>query len=152
MKTDGALVIFILLIMAVVGFAFVLGNSSSITPVTTQGRMQMTLGHDVTSWINAAVSAIFKLALGGVFAGFGIAAFNEFRKAYRLWKRNAQGGRWTPGPNANWQRSPSAPKLSKQDMLLLALSGRLPGFDTRVPRYSTSEKTEDKEDQLDIRL
>jgi hypothetical protein len=96
---------------------------------------------------------IFKLALGGVCAGFGVAAFNELRKVYRLWKRNAQSGRWTPGPNANWQRTPATPKLSKQDLLLLALSGRLPGLDTtgKTPVYSTTDKVSE-ENELDIRL
>lgn len=149
MKTDGTLIFFVLLLLAVVGFAFVLGNSNPITPAVAQGQMQMTLGHDLTGWINSATSWIFKLALGGVCAGFGAAAFNEFRKAYKLWKRNSQTGHWTSGPNANWQRSPSAPKLSKQDMLLLALSGRLPQNERSA---TTLRSAQDEEDQLDIRL
>ncbi len=150
MKTDGTLIIFVLLILAVVGFAFVLGNSDPITPAVAQGQMQMTLGQDVTSWINSAMGWIIKLALGSAFAGFGVALFNELRKAYGLWKRSAQMGRWQPGPNANWQRSLSTPRLSKQDMLLLALSGRLPQGER--PSVQVSQEDHHEENELDIRL
>ncbi len=150
MKTDGMLIIFVLLIMAVVGIAFVLGDSDSITPVVVQGQMQMTLGHNATSWINSVMGWIIKLALGSVFAGFGVALFNELRKAYGLWKRNAQAGRWQPGPNANWQRPSSTSRLSKQDMLLLALSGRLPQGER--PSVQVSQEDRHEENELDIRL
>ena len=150
MKTDGTLIIFVLLIMAIVGVAFVLGNSNSITPVVAQGQMQMTLGHNTTSWINSVMSWIIKLALGGVFAGFGAALFNELCKAYSLWKRNAQAGHWQPGPNANWQRPSSTSRLSKQDMLLLALSGRLPQGER--PSVQVSQEDRHEENELDIRL
>jgi hypothetical protein len=150
MKIDGTLIIFIVLIAALVGGAFMLGNVDPITPAVTQGKMQLTVGHTAAEWINSIAGWFLKLAVGGVCGGFGLALFNEAHKAYRLWKRNAQAGRWQPGPNANWQaRQPSAPKLSKQDMLLLALSGRLPA-DGRPSLNMTS--TAGDEDQLDIRL
>lgn len=149
MKTDGTLVIFVLLILAVIGIAILVGNSDPITSAVTQGQQRVTLGHDVTNWINSATGSIFKLMLGSAFAGFGAALFNELRKAYRLWKRNAQAGRWQPGPNANWQRTSSTPKLSKQDLLLLALSGRLP----QGERPSVHVSQEDQEEnELNIRL
>ncbi len=150
MKTDGILIVFVLLILAVVGFAFVLGNSDPITPAVTQGQTQMALGYDVASWLNSALGWIIKLAFGSVFAGFGVALFNELRKVYGLWKRNAQAGRRQPGPNANWQRSSPTPRLSKQDMLLLALSGRLPQGER--PSVQIPQENHHEENELDIRL
>lgn len=150
MKTDGTLILFVLLLLAVAGFAFALGNYDPITAATTQGQMQMTLGHDATDWINSTLGWILKLAVGSMCAGFGIALFNNLRKAYGLWKRTVQMGRWQPGPNANWQRTASTPKLSKQDLLLLALSGRLPPGER--PSVQVSQPAHQEENELDIRL
>jgi len=150
MKTDGTLILFVLLLLAVIGFAFVLGNANPIAPAAAQGQTQLLFGHQAASWIEGGLGLIFKLAFGSVFAGFGFALFNEMRKAYSLWKRNAQSGRWQPGPNANWQRSSSTPKLSKQDLMLLALSGRLPQGER--PSVQVSQEGHQEENELDIRL
>jgi hypothetical protein len=80
--------------------------------------------------------------LGAIGTGIGIALFGEARKSYRLWQRQSQAGRWQPGPNAQW-RQPAAPKLSKQDMLLLALSGRLPQGERPAVTYQAPAQSDD---------
>ena len=159
MKIDGGLVIFAVLFLVVIAVSMALGSYNPMTPAIARGQAQLTLGDGWTTGISTAFNWIFKLAVGGIFTGFGVAAFNEARKAYKLWKRTAQAGRWQAGPNANFQRQPAATKFNKQDMLLLALSGRLPGLDTNgnvstsstTRSYSTTSAARD-EDELDIEM
>jgi hypothetical protein len=153
MKTETGLIVFSVLIVIVVIAATMLGNYDPITSATARGEMQLALGHNLTAGMDAALGWLVKIAVGCIFTGIGIAAFNEFKKAYGLWKRNAQAGRWQPGPNANFQRQPTGAKLSRQDLLLLALSGRLPGgLDARgrVPNISAAQEQDD--DELDIQI
>jgi hypothetical protein len=150
MKIEGGLVLFAVMFAVVIGASVAFGSYDSITPAVTRSEMKLTIGDSWTSGISAAGSWIFKLALGSVCAGFGVAVFNEVRRAYKLWKRSAQAGRWQAGPNANFQRSQTGTKFNKHDMLLLALSGRLPEASGKTPIYSTVNAHE--EDQLDIEM
>lgn len=152
MKLDSGLVFFTVLFLVVIAVSVALGSYDPMTPAIARGQAQLTLGDGWTTGISTAFNWIFKLAVGGIFTGFGVAAFNEARKAYSLWKRMAQAGRWQGGTNANWQRSqPQGQKFTKQDMLLLALSGRLP----QNERPSTAlrlAQDERGDDELDIEM
>lgn len=151
MKQSAGLFIFIILFLAVIIASVALGSYDPIAPTVAHGQAELAIGADWTTGISAVSSWIFKLALGGIFTGIGVAAFGEGRKAYKLWKRNAQAGRWQSGPNANFQRAPSTgPKLTRQDMLLLALSGRLPN-DGKGPTFSAVNSQQD-DDELGINL
>lgn len=152
MKIDGGLVIFTVLIVVVIAVSVTLGSYDPMTPAIARGQAQLAIGDGWTTGISTAFGWIFKLAVGGIFTGFGIAAFREARKAYGLWKRTAQAGRWQGGPNANWQRSqPQGQKFTKQDMLLLALSGRLPQSE-RTPSSMRFAQDERGDDELDIEM
>jgi hypothetical protein len=151
MKQSSGLFTFTILFLAVIAASVVLGSYDPIAPTVAHGQAELAIGAGWMTGISAASSWIFKLALGGIFTGLGVAAFGEGRKAYKLWKRNAQAGRWQSGPNANFQRNPATgPKLTRQDMLLLALSGRLPN-DGKGPTFSTVNAPQD-DDELGINL
>lgn len=143
MKINSGLVLFAILFVLLIALSVTLGSYDTITPAVTHGQMSLSIGEGWTTGIGTALDWIFKLAVGGIFTGFGVAAFNEARKAYKLWKRSAQAGRWQAGPNANFQRGQSAPKLNKQDMLLLALSGRLPQAERPAISYQPAQQDDD---------
>jgi len=120
---NGGLVMFIGFFILLIAGASVLGSYDQITPQMAHGQAALTVGTGLTAGISTALNWAFKLALGGVCTGIGIAAFNEVRKGYKLWKRQAQAGRWQGGPNANYQKQAQGPKLRREDLLLLALAG-----------------------------
>jgi hypothetical protein len=123
--------------------SFVFGNYDPITTAVPQAQTAMTIGTTATNWLETGMTWLVNLAIGSVCAGFGLAAFHEAHKAYKLWKRNAQAGRWQAGPNANYSRQTQSPKLSKQDMLLLALSGRLPQNERPMTSYQLPTQDDD---------
>ena len=126
MKNTGLLsFMFVFLVMIAVSFAF--GSYDPITTAVPQAQTAMVIGSTATNWLETAWNWLIGLAVGGIFTGMGVAAFREISKAYKLWKRNSQAGRWQAGPNAQFQRQPSqSPRVSVQDKLLLALAGRIP--------------------------
>jgi hypothetical protein len=131
------------LFLALIAAVNLLGSYDPITPAVPQAQTAMMIGGQATSWLGASLKWIFGLTLGAIGTGIGWAMFGEARKACRLWQRQAQAGRWNGGPNANWQRQPSTPRLSKQDMLLLALSGRLPQGERPAVTYQAPAQADD---------
>lgn len=144
MKNNNGLLLFTTLFVLLIAAANLLGNYDPIVTSVPKAQAAMVIGAQATDWVETGLRWIAGLALGAVCTGFGAAAFGEARKAYRLWKRSAQAGRWQSGPNANWQRQPQSPKLTKQDMLLLALSGRLPQNERPITRFVQDEHDDDE--------
>ncbi len=153
MKNPGML-IYVALFAGVIIASVALGGYDPITPAVPEAKAALLVGPQAAGWIGGGLNWLVGLVIGGVCTGFGVAAFREIYKAYSLWKRDATAGRWQSGPNANWQRPQAqGAKLSRQDMLLLALSGRLPGGvdpSGKAPFYSTTSSPD--EDELNIQL
>jgi len=144
MKNIGGLVLFGAVFITIIAVSFAVGNYDPISAAVAQGQTQIAAGPTVTTWLSAGMNWLLGVAIGGFCIGFGVAAFNEVRKAYRLWKRQTQAGRWQAGPNAQFQRSQSVgPKLSRQDMLLLALSGRLPQAERPTATFQPNQSDDD---------
>lgn len=152
MKISGMVVFVVLFILLIAGTS-VLGNYDSVTPEMAHSQAALAVGTGLTAGISTALNWMFKLALGGVCTGFGIAAFNESRKGYKLWKRQSQSGRWQGGPNAGWQKQPQGPKLRREDLMLLALSGKFGQSNlSTMPRMNARLSTDNDDDELDIQL
>ena len=148
---NGGLVFFVILFGLLIAGAGVLGNYDPVTPEIAHSQAALTVGTGLTAGIETALNWMFKLALGGVCAGFGVAAFNEMRKGYKLWKRQAQAGRWQGGPNANYVQSQSSTRFSLQDKLILALTGRDGGREMSG-RVTSRQPIQDDDDDLNIEL
>lgn len=144
MKNNSGLLLFTALFVLLIATANLLGNYDPIVSSVPKAQAAMVIGAQATDWVEYGLRWIIGLALGATFTGFGVAAFGEARKAYRLWKRSAQAGRWQSGPNAQWQKQPQNPKLSRQDMILLALSGRLPQSERPITRLAGDEHDDDE--------
>ena len=150
---NGGLVFFVILFGLLIAGAGVLGNYDPVTPEVAHSQAALTVGTGLTAGIETALNWTFKLALGGVCAGFGVAAFNEMRKGYKLWKRQAQAGRWQGGPNAGYQRQPQSPRVTTTDKLLLMLAaGRDGGREISGRRPFDYAQGERDDDDLDIEL
>ena len=144
MKKQGfEIFMFVALFGILLAGAFVMGNYDPITLATSYSQAQLQLGNDLSAGIGTAASWIFKLILGATCTGFGIAAYSEISKTYKLWKRQANAGRWQGGPGANFQKAPSSPRMNKQDLMLLALSGRLPQNERPAITYQQPQAEDD---------
>ena len=144
----GFILIFFLLIMAALTFA----NTDQITPAVAQAEAEMTVGANTTQVIQKSASFILKLLMGASAAGVAAAVFAEARKAYKAWKRNSQTRRWTPGPNAQWKQQQQLPKLRREDLMLLALSGKLPTESLRSSPRRGSMRVSDDEQETDLEM
>jgi hypothetical protein len=120
--------------LSVYGFAFLfviaaavfLGNFDTITPAVVEARSETSVGVTTMSVWNSGMVLIMKWILGATVAGLAGAAFVEGRKIYRMWWISKKTRRWTSGPNANYQQQPSQkiPKLTRDDLLYLALANQ----------------------------
>lgn len=144
--------IFMIVFAALAVSSVVVGQSDAIGSELPRAQVAMAIGGAATGWLSTAMNWLVGLVIGGICTGVGVAAFGEISKAYKLWKRQAQAGRWQSGPNAGWQKQPAAPKLNRQDLLLLALSGRLPQGSSRVVSNSASDYTQSNDDDLGIEM
>ena len=144
----GFILIFFLLIMAALTFA----NTDQITPAVAQAEAEMTVGANTVQAVQKSASFILKLLMGTSAAGIAAAVFAEARKAYKAWKRNSQRRRWTPGPNAQWKQQQQLPKLRREDLMLLALSGKLPTESLRSSPRRGSMRVSDDEQETDLEM
>lgn len=142
------LLVFVLLIAAAVTFSSV----DQITPAAAQARADLAVGATTVQAVEQGASLLLKLTLGAVVTGVAAAAFAEFRKWYATWKRNSLRKRWQGGPNAQWKQTPQAlPKLTREDLMLLALSGRTPADMSRIsPRRGMSRAQDEEEEVLEM--
>ncbi|MFZ5856750.1 MAG: hypothetical protein ACOYZ6_07965 [Chloroflexota bacterium] len=146
----GFLVVFALLIVA--GIA--ISNVDGITPLVAEAQAGISIGTNAMLTLEKGAAILLKLLIGATVAGVTAAVFTEVRKAYSLWKRNARTGRWQAGPNANWQtKPPTEPKLRREDLMLLALTGRYP-VDKLAgrPRVGRMRNESADDDELNISM
>lgn len=143
----GYLVVFVLLIAA----ALVFSSFDQITPNVAQAQAEMAVGTPAVQAITKGASWLVKLLIGGTVAGVAAAVYAEARKAYKAWQRNSRVKRWQSGPNARWQGQPQTPKLRREDLMLLALSGKLPADNLRVsPKLGQMRVSDEDNDELEF--
>lgn len=145
----GYLLIFILLIFVAMAFSSV----DQITPTIAQAEVEMKAGTTTVQAVEHGVSLLLKLTLGAVVTGIAAAAFAEARKAYKTWQRNSRARRWASGPNAQWkQTGPSVPKLTREDVLLLALTGKMPADGLRPSLRRGMMRARDEDDDVELEM
>ena len=119
----GFLLVFVLLIIAGVTLA----NSDPITPAVVEARAEVYAGPVTMSVIDQGMVFVLKWIGGATLAGLFGAAFVEGRKLYRMWMRDQRFRRvrfpQEQGPQAPMQR---LPKLTREDLMLMLMSGRMP--------------------------
>lgn len=146
----GYMLIFMLLIVAALAFSSV----DQITPTIAQAQAEQAMGVNAYATVEKGASLLLKLTLGAVVTGIAAAAFAEARKAYKTWQRNSRAKRWAGGPNAQWkgQKSPSVPKLTREDVMLLALSGRTPADSLRNSPRRGPMRARDEEEDVELEM
>ena len=127
---------FAVIIAASMAIANYDGLAVSVTEARAGTAMDMTTAFALETLINW----ILKAAVGGIFTGASILAYREVSSLYRTWKRNGRRGRWVSGPNANFQRTESVPKLTRSDLMLLALTGK------ELPQKGPKQRNLSRED------
>lgn len=145
------LLVFVLLIAAAVAFSSV----DQITPAAAQAKAEHALGATTYQTVEQGMSLLLKLTLGAVVTGIAAAAFAEARKAYKTWQRNSMRKRWQAGPNAQWkgQNGPQLPKLTREDVMLLALSGRgVPADSLRPSQRRGMSRVQNEEEDVDLEM
>ena len=144
----GFMLVFALVIAASLAFA----NTDQITPVVAEAQADAAIGAPTVQVVEQGASLILKLLVGATVAGIAAAVFAEVRKAYKTWQRNSLRKRWTTGPNAQWRQQQPMPKLRREDLMLLALSGRLPADSLRTSPRRGSMRVQDEEQDIDLEM
>ena len=120
-----SLAIFIIIFLVLIAAGIGLANQNQIMPIVAEAEAGAAIGTGSVIALEKGVALLLKLLLGATVAGVAAAVFAETKKAYRAWKKSAQAGRWQAGPGAKWQTKQTVePKLTRQDLMLLALSGK----------------------------
>jgi hypothetical protein len=146
MKTLAPYVVGFLLLIAA---ALVRGNWDPITPAGVEARAETSVGVSMMSVIDQSLAFVMKLVLGASVLSVLSFAWLQGSKLYRRWwsEKLTRRGAWRSGPNANFQQQPKLPKLTREDVMLMALTGREPRL--RVPRYQAKEE---RDDEIDLDL
>lgn len=150
---EKGLFVYLLIFLVLIGASLTFANTDQITPTVAEAQAEMAVGPTTVQTVEKGVSWLLKLTVGAVAAGIAAAVFTEVRKAYKAWKRDSTARRWQPGPNAKWQQQPQQPKLRREDLLLLALSGKYPieQLQTKTGRGSMRvASSEDDDFELEI--
>jgi len=143
---------YILTFAALIIVAVMLGNQDPITSAIVEARAETSIGVVTMDVANQGLAFLAKLLAGATIAGVLSFAWMEGGKWYRKHWREELTRRWTsrwkPGPNANFQQQGTRiPKLTREDVLLMALAGRdgrVPNMRSmRVPRIA-DQKTDDE--------
>lgn len=144
---DKGLLSFLLVFVALIGASLAFANTDQITPAVAQAQAEIAVGPSAVQALEQSVSWVAKFMLAGFFAGIAAAVFAEARKAYKAWKRNSQARRWQAGPNAQWKQPTEAgSRLTRNDLLLLALSGRYPADQLRTSLRPGVKRTASSDD------
>lgn len=145
------MLVFAVLAVAGIGIA----NQNQIMPTVAEAQAGAAIGTKSVMALEKGASLFLKLLAGSVVAGVTAAVFSEVRKAYSLWKRNARSGRWQSGPNANFQKTPktpSEPRLTRQDLILLALGARGQMGITGLGVNGKKQAKQPDDDELNIEM
>ena len=152
MEDNQGLIGFVVVFVLVVAIGWMLGSQDQITPIVAEAQAGAAIGGTTVMALEKVGSLVLKLLLGAVVAGVATGAFSEFKSAYKAWKKSAQAGRWTGGPNANFKKQPAEPKLRREDLMLLALADRLPrGTATRM-NVGRARRDASDDDDLNIEM
>ena len=139
---------FVLLIVTAITFA----NADPITPAVVEARAETSAGPVMVDVINEASAALLKLIAGASIASALVFAWTMGGKIYRRWWSDNLKRRWKPGPNAMYQQqNPKMPKLTREDLILLALGNRAPGGRVDLGRLPRARQQED-ENEIEIDL
>lgn len=150
---DKGFVVYLLAFVLLIGAAITFSSVDQITPTIAQAQAEKALGATTYQAAEQGASLLVKLLIGGVVAGVAGAAFAEARKAYKTWQRNSKRKRWQGGPNAQWKgQSPSMPKLTREDVMLLALSGRKLDEGQRPSPRRGVIRARDDEDEAELEM
>jgi len=128
------LLVFAVLILAAWGYA----SYDPITPAILEARAEMTAGPVLVDVVNQGLSVLAKLIGAAGVAGVLAFVWKEIVKRRELWWRENTTRRWRGGPNAQWRPQPSVPKLKREDLMLLALSGK------RLPQVQEERRMDDE--------
>lgn len=146
------LLVFLLIAVAGIGLA----NRNQIMPAVAQAEASASIGTETFLAVEKGAALFLKLLAGATITGVAAAVWSETRKAYKAWKRSAQTGRWQSGPNARWQtttpKAPSEPRLTRQDLMLLALSGKYPATGGMPKLNLRKTRSEASDEELDVVL
>ena len=149
---DKGLIYFVLIFAMLIGASIYQGNTDQITPNVARAQADLAIGAAPVQVIEKGATWVLKLLAGATFTGMIAFAFTESKKIYKTWMRNSQMKRWQPGPNAQWQQQPKSPSLSRTDLLMLALAGKLPDQNRiKAPTWKESDfKRDDDEFHMEF--
>ena len=133
------LIVFFVLILAAWGYA----SYDPITPAVVQARAETAAGPVMVDVFDQGLSLLFKFIGAAGLAGVLAFVWGEIRKRRDLWWQENTTRRWRGGPNAQFRQQPALPKLKREDLMLLALSGK------RLPQVR-EERVRDDDTQVDI--
>jgi hypothetical protein len=153
-EMDKGFITYMLIFLLLISAAVTLSSIDQITPTIAQAQAEMTIGTSTVQVVEKGMSLLLKLMLGAVVAGVAGAAYAEARKAYKTWQRNSMRRRWVSGPNAQWrgQKAPSMPKLTREDILLMALAGRTPADGLRPSPRRGMSRVQDDEEEVELEM
>ena len=151
MDDEKGLIVFVIVFFLLAAAGWSIANMNQITPIVAEAQAGAAIGGTTVIALEKGASLLLKLLVGAIVTGFAAAVFTEARKAYALWKRSARAGRWTGGPNANFQKQPAEPKLRREDLMLLALGGKYPVRTASRPTVGRT-RGEPSDDDLDTAL
>ena len=145
---------FVFLIAAV----WILGSRDPITDAVVEARSQTSTGVVKMDVISDAFALLFHITTGGIIAtalGWAVMNADKVGKMYRHWWSGKLTRRWEPGPNANFQQqTPRAPKLTRDDLLIMALAnrdGRISNLRSpRARRGTSSDQVAENEIEIDL--
>ncbi|MEP7137952.1 MAG: hypothetical protein ABI904_23740 [Chloroflexota bacterium] len=150
---DKGLIGFVLVFILLIGASVYMGNADQITPNVAQAQADLSIGAAPVQVLEKGAAWALKLLAGAAFTGIAVAAFGEFKKFYKNWTRNSQMKRWAPGPNANWQQQPTRNLgLTRNDLLLLALSGKVEADSLRPQNRLGKMREPVGDDSLDLEI
>jgi hypothetical protein len=133
--------------------AVVFGNIDQITLNVAQAQAEMAVGTNTVQVIEKGAGWLVKLLIGGMVTGVAVAVYADVRKAIKTWQRNSRVRRWAAGPNAQWQPSQNQlPKLRREDLMLLALTGRMPSDNPRPSPTRGSMRVQDDEEEVNLEM
>jgi len=149
---------FVIVFAGLIALAMFLGSQDPITDAVVEARSQTSTGVVKMDVIRDAFALLFHITTGGIIAtalGWAVLNLGKLGKMYRHWWSGKLTRRWEPGPNANFQQqTPRAPKLTRDDLLIMALAnrdGRISNLRSpRARRGTSSDQVAENEIEIDL--
>lgn len=143
MKSRDWIIMLVSLVISVgVFYKDVIGIFHSMSPLETMQSIMGFILHylwvTILAWLFQLIPAFIRPWL------------KTFQWKQRSIRRGRQAGQWQSGPNAYWGRTPSLPKFSYKDLVMMSFMGR---GQQEPPRLDISQFQEPSDDDdLDIQL